>query len=175
MKKLNLLGQIVLLLTAVSIIILPDRSHGAQYESLAPLLTDLSGWEAEEAEGIDMDMGGSKMVQAMREYTREDKELSAMIMIGSAMMSKAQMQGMQHMEFEDKEAKVEVTTIDGFQVSLHHDKSSKEGTILVALAGSEQQAATFVLHYIGLSEHESLELAKGFSWNKMQQAAQKLM
>lgn len=175
MKRLNLVFEIALLWTAVGIILSSIPAHAAQYESLLPLLSDFSGWEAEEAEGIDMDMGGTKMIQAMRLYTQGNKEVGAMVMIGNSMMTQAQMQGMQSMETESQDAKVQVTTVDGFQVSLHHVKNAAEGAVVVSLASSQQKGATFVLHYKGLSEDEGLAFAKKFDWKKMQQAAKELM
>lgn len=69
--------------------------YAGQYESLSPFLIDLKGWQAKPAKGMDMDMGGTKIIQAMRQYTRDGKEADAMVMIGNAMMTQAQ--GMQSM------------------------------------------------------------------------------
>jgi hypothetical protein len=51
---------------------------------LSPLLVDLKGWQAEPAQGMDMDMGGTKIIQTVRQYTRNAQEADAMIMIGNS-------------------------------------------------------------------------------------------
>jgi urease gamma subunit len=147
--------------------------YAGQYESLSPFLIDLKGWQAKPAKGMDMDMGGTKIIQAMRQYTRDGKEADAMVMIGNAMMTQAQ--GMQSMQMETAEAKVKVTTIDGYQVSIHHSKADSEGTVVVVLPGTGQQGAIFVFHYKGLNEKDGLSTAKNFDWKKIEQQTKKLM
>ena len=149
--------------------------YAGQYESLSPLLIDLKGWQAEPAKGMDMDMGGTKIIQAARQYTRDGKEADAMVMIGNAMMTQAQAQGMQSMQMETAEAKVKVTTIDGYQVSIHHSKVDTEGAVVVVLPGTGQQGAIFVFHYKGLNEKDGLSIAKSFNWKKIEMQAKKLM
>ncbi len=149
--------------------------YAGQYESLSPFLLDLKGWQAEPAEGMDMDMGGTKIIQAMRQYTQGSKEADAMVMIGNAMMTQAHAQGMQSGQMETAEAKVEVTTIDGYQVSIHHSKADNEGAVVVVLPGMGQQGAIFVLHYQGLNENDGLSMAKKFDWKKIEKQAKKLM
>ena len=147
--------------------------YAGQYESLNPLLIDLNGWQAEPAEGMDMDMGGTKIIQAMRQYSRDGKEADAMIMVGNSMMTQAQ--GMQSMQMETAEVKVKVTTIDGYQVSIHHAKADNEGAVVVAFPGTEQMGATFIFHYTGLNENDGLSTAKKFDWKKIEKQAKKLM
>ncbi len=147
--------------------------YAGQYESLNPLLIDLNGWQAEPAEGMDMDMGGTKIIQAMRQYSRDGKEADAMIMVGNSMMTQAQ--GMQSMQMETAEVKVKVTTIDGYQVSIHHSKADNEGAVVVAFPGTEQMGATFIFHYTGLNENDGLSTAKKFDWKKIEKQAKKLM
>jgi hypothetical protein len=147
--------------------------YAGQYESLSPLLIDLKGWQAEPAKGMDMDMGGTKIIQAARQYTRDGKEADAMVMIGNAMMTQAQ--GMQSMQMETAEAKVKVTTINGYQVSIHHSKTDTEGVVVVVLPGTGQQGAIFVFHYKGLNEKDGLSMAKIFNWKKIETQAKNLM
>jgi hypothetical protein len=149
--------------------------YAAQYESLSPLLIDLEGWQAEPAEGMDMDMGGTKIIQAMRQYTRNGKEADAMIMIGNAMMTMAHTQGMQSMNMETAEDKVKITTIDGFQVSMHHSKVDNEGAIVVVLPGTGPLGAIFVFNYKGLNQNDGLSTAKEFDWKNIQQQTNNLM
>jgi hypothetical protein len=160
--------KVVCFLFAVSVPV-----YAGQYESLSPLLTDLKGWQAEPAEGMDMDMGGTKIIQAVRQYTRSGKEADAMVMIGNTMMTQAQ--GMQSMQMETSEAKVKVTTIDGYQVSIHHSKADNEGAVVVMLPGTGQLGAIFVFHYTGLNENDGLSTAQQFDWKKIEQQTKKLM
>jgi hypothetical protein len=148
-------------------------SPAAQYESLVPLLIELDGWQADDAEGMDMDMGATKMIQAVRTYSQGAKEVNAMVMVGSSMMT--QMQGAQAMQMESADARVTVTTIDGFQVTMQHANNEDEGAVVVALGATEQQGATFILHYRGVSADGGLALAKRFDWKKLQQTANQLL
>lgn len=149
--------------------------YAGQYESLSPLLTDLNGWQAEPAEGMDMDMGGTKIIQAARQYTRDGKEADAMVMIGNAMMTQAHAQGMQSGQMETAEAKIKMTMIDGYQVSIHHSKADNEGAVVVVLPGTGQLGAIFIFHYKGLNENDGLSAAKQFDWKKIEQQTKKLM
>lgn len=173
MKHLYRISIFALVCASLAIILPFTAASAAQYESLIPLLVDLSDWNADKAEGMDMTMGGTKMIQAMRMYTQGEKELGAMIMIGNSMMTQAQISGMQGMQAENNEAKFKMTTIDDFQVSLHHSKEAVEGAVVVVLASDEQQGATFILNYKGLSEENGLALAKKFNWKKMQDLVKK--
>ena len=149
--------------------------YAGQYESLSPLLIDLKGWQAEPAEGMDMDMGGTKIIQTVRQYTRGSMEADAMIMIGNTMMTQAHAQGMQSMQMETAEVKVKATTIDGYQVSIHHSKIDTEGAVVVVLPGTGQLGALFVFHYKGLNGEDGLSTAKIFDWKKIEKQAKKLM
>jgi hypothetical protein len=175
MKRARVSLKVVFLWTAAVLILAAGPARAAKYESLAPLLIELDGWQANKVEGMDMDMGEVKMIQAARTYTKDDKEINAMIMIGNSMMTQAQMQGMQNMEMETEEAKMRVTTMDGFKVSLQHSKTTSEGTVVVALEGGETQGITFIFQYKGLNEEEGLALAKQFDWKKLQKAAKPLV
>jgi hypothetical protein len=178
MKGLTPLFKFSNCLAVLSVCVLLTVSfaaHAGQYESLSPLLIDLKGWQAEPTEGMDMDMGGTKIIQAVRQYTRDGKEADAMVMIGNTMMTQAHAQGMQSMKMETAEGKVQMTTIDGYQVSIHHSKADKEGAVVVALPGTGQLGALFVFHYIGLSEEDGLSAAKKFDWKKIEKQAKKLM
>lgn len=147
--------------------------YAGQYESLSPSLVDLKGWQAEPAQGMDMDMGGTKIIQAVRKYTRNANEADAMVMIGNSMMTQAQ--GMQSMQMETSEAKVKVSTIDGYQVTTQHTKADNEGAVIVSLSGTGELGAIFVFHYKGLSEKDGLSTAKKFDWKKMERQVKNLM
>jgi hypothetical protein len=162
-----------LVVLGVFITVFFSIAHAGQYESLSPLLVDLKGWQAEPAQGMDMDMGGTKIIQAVRKYTRNASKADAMVMVGNSMMTQAL--GMQSMQMETAEAKVKVSTIDGYQVSTHHSKTDNEGAVIVSFSGTGQLGALFVFHYKGLDEKEGLSTAKKFDWKKMERQAKNLL
>lgn len=173
MKRISPDSSVVVACFITIVIAVALPVYGGQFESFIPQLIDLKGWQADDADGMDMDMGATKMIQAMRMYSQGEKELGAMVMVGNAMM--AQMQATQAMKAETKDAEVEIKTIDGFQVSLNRLKGADEGAVIVVLGGNEQQAATFLLHYKGLKQKDALTYTKKFDWKKLQQTAAKLM
>jgi hypothetical protein len=75
-------GRLLRVVLIGALFLAAASAAAGQYESLTPLLVDLNGWAGEAPEGMDMDMGNMKMVQAMREYGRDNQSLNAMIMVG---------------------------------------------------------------------------------------------
>ncbi|MDD4464760.1 MAG: hypothetical protein PHR86_11025, partial [Desulfobacterales bacterium] len=73
---------VAVLLLAFALVFAPASTRAQDYQQLTPFLIDLEGWNAEPAEGMNMDMGAYKMINAVRSYTRDSRELEAMIMIG---------------------------------------------------------------------------------------------
>jgi hypothetical protein len=142
-----------------------------QYETLTPLLVDINGWEGEAPEGMDMDMGNMKMVQAMREYARGNQSLNAMIMVGHSAMAQGQMQSG---SMESDKARIQVQKIDGFNVVQQYAKKEAEGAVVVSLSGADEKGAQFILHYTGLKPDEALALSKKFDWEKLQKATRKV-
>ena len=143
----------------------------ADHTLLTPLLVDLKGWNAEPAGGMTMDMGSSKMINAVREYRQGDKELNAMMILGNQAMTQGSMQAM---KTETAEGKMSISTIDGFKVQTFYDKKENSGGVMVQLGQNQQQGAMFTLLYKGLSEEEGLEAAKKFNWKEMKNSADKL-
>ena len=171
-KRVNLVVMMGIILVGMGIL---NPASAAQYESFGPFFVDLNGWIGNPVEGMDLDMGGTKMIQAMRRYTRNGFEADVMIMVGNSMMTQAQAQSMQSMQMENAEVKVKVTNINGYQVSIHHSKVDKEGVVMVSLSTHNQQGGIFVFHYQGMNEKEGLKTAKEFDWKKIDKQALKLM
>jgi len=142
----------------------------ADHTLLTPLLVDLKGWNAEPAGGMTMDMGSSKMINAVREYRQGDKELNAMMILGNQAMTQGSMQSM---KTETAEGKMSISTIDGFKVQSHYSKIDKSGAVMVHLSQNQQQGAMFTLVYKGLSEEEGLKAAKKFDWKEMKNSVDK--
>lgn len=158
----------MLTLVVVSVTI----AHAEQHHSLTPLLVDLQGWEAEKPEGMSMDMGTMKVTNATRSYTKDNKDITAMVIVGNNAMTQGQMQ---EMKAESMDVKVSISKIDGFQVHTSYDKNENSGSVIVFLSQSQTQGATFVVSYEGLSEKEALSLAKKFNWKKMKAVVKKLL
>jgi hypothetical protein len=158
---------------AVAVLLTAYPSDAAEYESLVPLLIDLEEWQAEEPEGMDVDMGTTQMIQAQRIYSQGAKEIHAMVLIGNSAMTR--MHGVQSMQAQTPEARVKVTEIDGFPVTLQHAKNENEGAVVVSLESSEQQGAVFIMHYAGMRQEEALAVAKQFDWEKFRQASRRWM
>lgn len=168
-KGYGWLGRIVLLSVFCVLIFAPIAPAG-QYESLTPLLINLNGWEAQSPEGMDMDMGGTKIVQAVREYKKGKKTLNVMVMVGNDMMAGQ----MQAKSIETDSAQVTMETIDGFKVLQQYAKKESEGAVVVSLGGKEQKGATFMMNFVGMRPAEALSMAKKFNWSKIQKVTAKV-
>ena len=92
------------------------------YQTLYPCLIDLSGWTGGEPTGMNMNMSGMVMVNAIRAYSKGNTELTAMIMKGNQAVGMGGMQGhdMQGsgMHMEMTELNMKIQTINGFQVQI---------------------------------------------------------
>ena len=164
-------GRLFRVVLIGALFLVAASATAGQYEALTPLLVDLNGWAGEAPEGMDMDMGNMKMVQAMREYARDNQSLNAMIMVGHSAMAQGQMQSG---SMESDEARVQVQKIDGFHVVQQYAKKEAEGAVVVSLSGADEKGAQFILHYTGLKPEEALALSKEFNWKKLQKATSKV-
>jgi hypothetical protein len=153
------------------VVVFVTIAHAEKNHSLTPLLVDLPGWEAEKPEVMSMDMGTMKMTNATRSYTKDNKEITAVVMLGNNAMTQGQMQ---EMKAESMDVKASISKIDGFQVTTSYDKNENSGSVVVFLSQSQTQGALFIVSYEGLSDKEALSLAKKFNWKKMKAVVEKL-
>jgi hypothetical protein len=144
----------------------PQMVVAGQFESLTPLLINLNGWDGDAPEGMDMDMGSVKMVQAMRQYARDNQSLKAMIIVGNAILPQGQQQPT---NIDSSAVLIKTSEIDGYQVMQRHAKQDAEGVVIIAISASDQKPTTFVLDYTGLNPGEALEHAKTFDWNQIKE------
>ncbi len=147
-------------------------AYSKPINSLAPLLINLKGWKAEPAEGMNMNMNGIKMVNAVREYRHGNANVTATIMIGSNMMTQGQMQ---QMNIENSSSSMRIEKVNGFKIYSQHDKKGNTGVILIYLDKNKSDQALFIVSYEGLSEKDGLKFAKRFNWKKIKQATGKLL
>ncbi len=149
--------------------LMPLMHGGARaesYEELYECLIDLKDWEMGDPEGMKLEQPGFKMIHAMREYSRESKEVSAMIMMGTQVASSLpSSEGMMNME--TSEGKFEFKEVDSFKVYIVFDKKKNSGVITVLLTPKVTVDAVFSLSYENMTSEEALELSKKFDWKKI--------
>ena len=75
------------LATALALCFITAGVHAQSHDILYPCLVDLPGWKGEAPDGMKLDMGGMKMINAHRQYTQGDKEINAIIIIGNPQMA----------------------------------------------------------------------------------------
>jgi hypothetical protein len=152
-------------LCALAFWTLPAAAGGA--DTLKSQLTELSGWEADDAETMDMDMGGTRMITAARSYAKDDRAVEAMLFVGPQGMAQGQVH---EGRMETAEGQVDIRTVDGFTVGVYHQKTLQEGAVMVTLLQSQDRSGVFTLSYQGMNGDQALELAKSFDWQAMRQA-----
>ena len=53
------------------------------FQRFFPLLIELPGWQADKPDGVAMEIPGSQMISATREYQRGEARLNAQVLIGA--------------------------------------------------------------------------------------------
>jgi hypothetical protein len=147
--------------------LLPSSVVRAQqgFQRFVPFLVDLQGWKGGKADGVAMEMSGTSMITAKREYERGDARLSAQVISGPAAQG-ALAATSTAMKIETADGRMSTSTIDGLPVTQTFKISDKSGVIIVALGNS----AMFSLTFNGVTEDEALSLAKTFNWKGIQSA-----
>jgi hypothetical protein len=163
--------RLALAVAALPVIgLLPSSSAYSQqaFQRFIPLLVDLQGWTGKTADGMAMDIPGSSMITATREYERGEARLNAQIVTGPPAMGALQAIA-PGMKIETSEGRVSTSTIDGLQVAQTFNTRDKSGVILVALGPSALLSVTFS----GIADDEGLALARKFNWKAIQAAVPK--
>ena len=149
--------------------LVPSSPARAQaFQRFVPFLIDLPGWTGKKPDGMAMEIPGTSIITATREYAKGGAKLNAQIITGPAAQG-ALAATNPAMKFETSEARMSASTVDGFQVARTFTFKDKSGVIIVALGPS----AMFNLTFNGVSEDEALELAKKFDWKAIQAALPK--
>ena len=138
------------------------------FQRFVPFLVDLDGWKGNKPEGLSMETTGVSMITATREYRRDPARLSVQIIIGQAAQG-ALAAIRSGMNIETSEARLNTSTIDGFQVTRNFNVKPKSGAILIALGTS----ALLSVSFNGITDDEALALAKKFNWKAIQAALPK--
>jgi hypothetical protein len=137
------------------------------FQRLLPLLVDLGGWQGQKADGMSMQMSGTSMTTATRDYERGEARVHAIVMVGqSAEGALAPIQS--GMNLQTPDGHMVTATMRGMPVLKAYNSKDKSGSLIVAL----DKNAMFNFAYEGMAETEALALADKFDWKAMQAAAQ---
>ena len=162
MKQQKSLWTVFIIIT---FILLSNVSYCAEpSDELKTLLVDLKGWNTEQAEGSSVNMVGMKMINAIRNYSKEDKSLDVTILVGSSVMIQGQAQDM---DVETSEAQVITSEIDGFNVIQAFNKNENNGYIIITLKKGLTEGSLLMINFAGITTDEALEIAKKYNWKEM--------
>lgn len=135
------------------------------FERFLPFLVDLDGWQGKKPQGFAMEMTGSNLITASRDYDRGPAHLQAQVMSGAAAQG-ALAPLRSAMNIQTSEGRMNTSTIDGVQVMRSFNIKEQSGAILVALGTS----ALLSVNFKGISDDDALALAKKFNWKALQAA-----
>lgn len=137
------------------------------FRRFLPLFVDLDGWQGKKPDGMSMEMPGTSMTTATRDYARGPAEAHASVMVGQAAAGAvAPIQS--GMNIQTSQGHMVTATIHGMQVLKNFTTAEKSGALMVALG----KDAVFSFSYKGITEDEALALAEKFDWKAMQAATQ---
>ena len=139
-------------------------------EDLVPLLIDLEGWEADEAEVDDVTFQNFRGINVRREYEKDDQTLDASIVIGYQAAGMWNPMYYEGFKVEANDSVLDVKKTDGFFIFHSYQKPDKAGMCIVLLQQTSQQersGAVFAFSYEGIEDSEGRELAQKFDWKKM--------
>ena len=157
-----------LALAALCVAVLPRAALAQQgFQRFVPLLVDLPGWKAAKPDGMAMEMAGSSMITATRNYERGTAKVNVSVLMGAPAQG-ALAATNSGFKMETSDLRMSTATVDGMQVSKTYTISNKTGAILVALTNN----AVLTLSYNGVDEEEAMGLAKKFDWKGIQAQAQ---
>ena len=157
-------GAIHLALAALGAASMPSAARAQQgFQRFVPLLIDLPGWKGNKPDGMGMEMAGTSMITATRNYERGAAHVNVSVLTGMAAQAALAATGA-GIKIETADMHINTTTIDGLQVTKTYTASNKAGAIMVALGPS----AVLTLAFTGIDEDEALGLARKFDWVGMQ-------
>jgi len=172
MKRMNILRRALASAAVFTALFWAASVSADQSDKLKPLLVDLKGWQAETAEGAAIDMGGIKMINAVRNYTSGGKSIGATIIVGSNAMIQGQMQSV---NVETAESKVTTSELDGFKAVNSYDKNEKSGGIVINILKKDPDGSMFVISYSGMAPDEAWAIVKNFDLKKIKETTKGLL
>ena len=138
------------------------------FQRFFPMLIELSGWKGNKPDGVSMEIPGSQMISATREYQRGEARVNAQVLIGAPAQGAVAITG-SGVKMETSEARMSTSTIDGLPVTRTFTFADKSGAVIVVLGPN----AVFMLSFNGISDDEGLKLARQFNWKAIQAAVPK--
>jgi len=144
----------------------PPAAHAQAFQRFVPFLIDLPGWTGQKPDGIAMQIPGSSMITASREYRRGDAKVSAQVVTGPAAQG-ALAATQTDINLETGDAHMHTSTVDGLRVAASYTVHDKSGMVLVALGAD----VMFSMSFNGVAEDEAMTLARKFDWKAIQAAA----
>ncbi len=155
--------------------IFPAKGLASTYDTFNPCFKDISGWQAEKPEGMNVEMPGMKMLSATRTYSKGDKNFTVAVSTGP--MANITLAGNFQVgtKIETPDGLMKVEKIKGFIAQTVYDKSGNSGSVTVVLKKDEaQDQSGAMLMFTGenMNLDEVLELAKTFDWQCFHKKAQ---
>jgi hypothetical protein len=155
---------ILLALAALPAVGFPPAARAQQsFQRFVPLLIDLPGWKGNKPDGMTMEMAGTSMITATRNYERGAAHVNASVLTGMAAQA-ALAATSAGIKIETADMHINTSTVDDMQVTKTYTASNKAGAIMVALGPS----AVLTVAFTGIDEDEALGLARKFDWKGMQ-------
>ncbi len=138
------------------------------YSVLCSFLEDISGWDGESCEGMNMQgapMG--EMVTASKKYTAGQKSIEVVIVGGTSSFGMwAPFQS--HIEINTPDNFLKVVNEKGFDIGISYDKKDKSGSIVIPLKkGPNNIVAVLCFNFSHMNWKEALQFAKKFNWKKL--------
>jgi hypothetical protein len=164
--------QCTILLALCVLVLAPFSLYAASFDGLLPLMVDLPGWEADTADGADVNASGVRAVTVYRSYSNGDRTFEANILIGMQAAAAWMPDYREGFKTETPEGVMEVKKINGFLVFYAFEQEGGSGGIVVLLQEARSKAdlqAVFSVSFEGLSREEGLKAAQSFNWQKMKE------
>lgn len=166
MKKFKIFVLLSLFLSAFTCNVFAQPS-----DQLMPLLIDVDGYGAEEAEGETMDMvPGMKIITASRYYTGADGEVVATILVGNNAMVNGHVSSA-----KTADGNVEVMKVKGFDTIHAYSKEENAGYFIVTLKKGTKEGAMFMISYQGVATDDALDFLKEYDLETMEELTDKMV
>jgi hypothetical protein len=160
------------LLVLLVLVLAPFGLYAESFDALLPLMVDLPGWEAEKADGAEVNASGVRAITAYRSYSNGERTFEATILIGMQAAAAWMPDYRDGFKTETPEGVMEVKKINGFLVFYVFEQEGASGGIIVLLQEAKSKAdlqSVFSVTFKGLSREEALNTAQRFSWQKMKE------
>jgi hypothetical protein len=141
-------------------------SQDQKYEGLMKLLINVTGWESEPANGMEVGDKAGTIIIVMRDYRSGSKVMHIQIAVGKN--SKRTWSRFEDGKTVDTpEYFSAIVTTSEYKIGVSHDKKSNTGSIIVPLNVNDGDAV-FSLAFSGMAYGDALGIAKSFPWKDME-------